>query len=290
MSFFDVYQLECSKKNIFNIQVNRLIRVTAKIDFLFKISLQSLDFNVFATRISISTFTKRKRTTKKLNFERQDRKSKSLLETIQNKNVKRKKTTKNMLLIREIQHNETLKKKKRRWHDEKKKRHQRMCDRIARKNQTFFTSLSLISLSLKKSNVDFLSSSFDFLDVLFSSFSSSSSLLSVLCEISSTMSHDDWELIARFYSALNDLFREECNVCNEIEFAIQLKSFDTLMKCHRCRANKKKNLIMISLFEKINNMNFFLLSSHLSRLSIAKKLFIVRVHVFMNLRRVKDCQ
>ncbi len=89
---------------------------------------------------------------------------------------------------------------------------------------------------------------------------------------------------------LNEFSREECNVCNEIEFAMQLKSFDILMKCHRCRTNKKKNLIMISLFEEINNMNSFLLSSHLSRLSIAKKFFIARAHVFMNLRRVKDCQ
>jgi hypothetical protein len=47
---------------------------------------------------------------------------------------------------------------------------------------------------------------------------------------------------------------------------------------------------MISLFEEINNMNLFLLSSHLSHLSIAKKLFIVRAHVFMNFRRVKNCQ
>jgi hypothetical protein len=114
MSFFDVYQLECSKKNFFNIQINRLIRVTAKIDFLFKISLQSLNFNVSAIRISIFIFTKRKRTTKKSNFERRDRKSKLLLETIQNENVKRRKTTKDILLIRKTQHNETLKKKKRR--------------------------------------------------------------------------------------------------------------------------------------------------------------------------------
>jgi hypothetical protein len=104
------------------------------------------------------------------------------------------------------------------------------------------------------------------------------------------MFHDDWKLIARFYFMLNEFSREECNVCNEIEFAMQLKSFDILMKCHRCRTNKKKNLIMISLFEEINNMNSFLLSSHLSRLSIAKKFFIARAHVFMNLRRVKDCQ
>jgi hypothetical protein len=55
-------------------------------------------------------------------------------------------------------------------------------------------------------------------------------------------------------------------------------------------SEQKKNLIMISLFKTINNMNFFLISFHLSRLSIAKKLFIARAHVFMNFRRVKNCQ
>jgi hypothetical protein len=156
-----------------------------------------------------------------------------------------------MLLIRNIQHNETFKKKKRRWHDEKKKKHQRMCDRAARKNQISFTSLFLTSLSLKKSDVDFLSSNLNFLNVFSFSFSFSF-FFSVLCEISSTMFHDDWKLIARFYSALNDLSREQYNVCNEIEFAMQLKSWNVINV-----KRIKKNLIMISLFEKINNMNFF---------------------------------
>jgi hypothetical protein len=219
MSFFDVYQFECSKKNLFNIQINRLIRVTAKVDFLFKFSLQSLNFNVFATRISIFIFTKRKWTTKKLNFEKRNRESKFLLETIQNENVKRRKMTKNMLLIKEIQHNETFQKKTSLtwWKEEKTSTHVRSS---CSKKSNFFYIIVSYFIIFEKIERWFLIFEFWFFKRFFFSLSSSSFLFSVLCEISSTMFHDDWKLIARFYSALNDLSRKECNVCNEIEFTM----------------------------------------------------------------------
>jgi hypothetical protein len=191
-----------------------------------------------------------------------------------------------------------------------------MCDRAARKNQTSLTSLSFTLSNLKISSIDFSSLKSSSLDLFFfcsflsfssfhsirssfsfflsSSFSSSSLSFNEnslsMNEDSSTISSQNWNLIVFFYSSLNNLAREECNVCNEIKFAMMLKSWNSSIKCHRCRANRKKNLIMISLFEEINHMNSFLISSHLSRLSIAKKLFIARAYVFVNLRRVKDCQ
>jgi hypothetical protein len=294
-------------QNVMHVEVNSLSVSTSN---SHKFSLQTLDLNVSFIQIS-----KRKRTTKKTEFSKRNRKFKTQVEKKKNEIIKRRKTTQDMLITKDTQQNETQKNKERRWYDDKKKRHERMCDRAVRKNQTFLTSLSFILSNLKISSIDlsFLKSSS--LDLFFfcSSLSSSSShsirssssfLLSssfsslslsfnenslFMNENSSTISSQNWNLIVFFYSSLDNLAREECNVCNEIEFAMMLKSWNSSMKCHRCRANKKKNLIMISLFEEINHMNSFLISSHLSRLSIAKKLLIARAHVFMNLRRVKDC-
>jgi hypothetical protein len=175
------------------------------------------------------------------------------------------------------------------WHDEKNKKKSTHVRSNYSKESNFFYIIVFHFIVFEKIERWFFIFEFWFFKRFFF-FNIFSFLFSVLCEISSTMFHDDWKLIARFYSALNDLSREECNVCNKIEFAMQLKQFDIFMKCHQYRTNKKKNFIMISLFEEINNMNFFLLSFHLSHLSIAKKFFIARVHVFMNLRRVKNCQ
>jgi hypothetical protein len=149
----------------------------------------------------------------------------------------------------------------------------------------FFLFVFFIFFFLFNSFVFFVFSFF----FIFSSFVSLNENSLFMNENSSTISSQNWDFIVFFYSSLNNLAQEECNVCNEIKLAMMLKSWNSSMKCHRCWANKQKNFIMISLFEEINHMNSFLISFHLSRLLIAKKLFIVWAYVFMNFRRVKDC-
>jgi hypothetical protein len=140
--------------------------------------------------------------------------------------------------------------------------------------------------ALKSSNVDLLSS--------FSSLSSSIFLFHVvsflLSQSFSTIFHQNWELIEQFYFFLKNLTRKTCDVCNEIEFEMQLQSWNSVMKCYRCRLDRIRNSNSISLFEKENVMNSLSVLSHFFSLSITKKLLIARVHVLMNLRRVRECQ
>ena len=81
--------------------------------------------------------------------------------------------------------------------------------------------------------------------------------------------------------------RSVCDICNERRFNMKLKIFKKQSMCDRCWRDGKKYFEKIVTYAQ-NNMNSQSISAHLFQLTVAEKLLIVRVHVMMNLRRVKN--
>jgi hypothetical protein len=220
MSSFFVFQLEFFLKSVrtFNTKISLLKRVFItqndlqnevdllflKISSLYKSSLQSLNINVFCT---IRIETKRKRKIKKTNAAKRNRKFKLSIDsqllssfersskTSLEKSIEKRKTTKQMLSMKNTQQNKTQRKKKRRWYNKKREKYQRMHDETTRRNQTSSSSFFSTFFALKSSNVDLFSS----FSSLFSFVFLSHVVSFLLSQSFSTISHQNWELIKQLY-------------------------------------------------------------------------------------------
>ena len=104
------------------------------------------------------------------------------------------------------------------------------------------------------------------------------------------MFENDWNFIHEFYNALENFERDDCNICNKIDFDIKLINWEKRCSCHWCIKDRRINLNDFTLWFIKNDMNSLCLLINLSELFLIKKILIVRVHVIMKFCHVKKHQ
>lgn len=105
------------------------------------------------------------------------------------------------------------------------------------------------------------------------------------------VSNEHWKLIESFHLKLDQLEQCACNVCNEIDFEMGIRTINGVDKCQRCRTDwEKTSNDTVGKFSIDNDMDPGAVPFHLPHLFMAEEMLIARAHVLMNFRRVRGCQ